>query len=54
MTAINFTAYTNDAPQAETIKAFKIKFNTEKQYNGDFVAKIEGVNNSISKVNLHV
>ncbi|MEQ1734783.1 MAG: DUF2683 family protein [Bacteroidia bacterium] len=47
MTAINFTAYTNDASQIETIKAFmkalkiKFEFNNEKPYNAEFVAKIE-------------
>jgi hypothetical protein len=47
MTAINFTAYTDDLSQIETLKgilkALKIKFefNTEKPYNTEFVAKIE-------------
>jgi hypothetical protein len=46
MTAINITAYTNDASQIDAIKAvlqaFKIKFEigTEKPYNPEFVAKV--------------
>ncbi len=48
MTAINFTAYTNDVSQIETLKgilkALKIKFEfntTDKPYNPEFVAKIQ-------------
>jgi hypothetical protein len=46
MTAINFTAYTEDVSQIKALKsilkALKIKFefNTEKPYNTDFVKEI--------------
>jgi selenophosphate synthase len=60
MTAINITAYTNDASQIDAIKAvlkaLKIKFEvaTEKPYNPEFVSKIQESREQYKKGNFAV